>query len=539
MMNVPLVEEMPYDHKMEGFTVEQCKEIKSYCRNDVISTYEYYKYIIGETAHPTYKGKNKIQDRLDIIDELKLPARTINFSDVKIGDEYNKMGYSQLTGKNIQELYELKRTRGITKRFTFGDCIPNYVKFTTLEFQSFYNHIKGVKVSLSGKVVKKIPRKGIHKVLKNGEEIKDQEFTFHYKNTTYNIARGGLHSCESSRVIVPTENELLIDADIGSQYPRSIVKRGLFPSHLGKEWLINYNNTIERRIEYKKLSKDPKYKSLSESLKLALNGGGFGKTNENTNWQYDPKVTFSCTIGNQFEILMLIEMLEVADIHVVSANTDGIVCLFHKDLETKYFEICNEWESIVGNDDMGKLEYTYFTKLWQESVNHYIAVKKDETIKIKGRFTIYDELHKNNTDNIERITRLAIQQWVHKGIHPEETVNNCKDIFMFCIGKKAGTDYRWETSDEEGKETQYKRMIRFYISKEGVKIVKVRNEDSMTTGRDMAYYYSGRRVIICNNIDNADIQQVDRDYYIENAINVIKSIQGEHAFINKNQLTLF
>lgn len=42
---------------------------------------------------------------------------------------------------------------------------------------------------------------------------------------------------------------------------------------------------------------------------------------EGSNWQYDPFSSLSCTIGNQFEILMLVESLELAGIHVVSANT--------------------------------------------------------------------------------------------------------------------------------------------------------------------------------------------------------------------------
>lgn len=55
--------------------------------------------------------------------------------------------------------------------------------------------------------------------------------------------------------------------------------------------------------------------------KLALNAGYFGKTIETTNWQYGPEVGYYCTIGNQFEILMLIEMLSLKGIQCVSANT--------------------------------------------------------------------------------------------------------------------------------------------------------------------------------------------------------------------------
>ena len=79
--------------------------------------------------------------------------------------------------------------------------------------------------------------------------------------------------------------------------------------------------------------------AVSDALKLALNGGGFGKTNEPYNWQYSPITHFSCTIGNQFEILMLVEMLELGGFNVLSANTDGIVCQFDRSMDDKYYEI--------------------------------------------------------------------------------------------------------------------------------------------------------------------------------------------------------
>ena len=131
---------------------------------------------------------------------------------------------------------------------------------------------------------------------------------------------------------------------------------------------------------------------------------------------------FYCTIGNQFEILMLIEMLELGKIHVIGANTDGILCLFDKSLEDTHNRICEEWEVIVGNNVRGKLEHTYFKALYQESVNHYIAIKEDDSLKIKGRFEIYGELHKNNSDKISRIERLAVQEYFIKGIPVEKTI---------------------------------------------------------------------------------------------------------------------
>lgn len=60
-------------------------------------------------------------------------------------------------------------------------------------------------------------------------------------------------------------------------YPNAIRKRKLYPRHLGKEWIVGYENTITKRLEAKKqykVSKEGRFKSIDEVYKLALNGGG-------------------------------------------------------------------------------------------------------------------------------------------------------------------------------------------------------------------------------------------------------------------------
>lgn len=104
----------------------------------------------------------------------------------------------------------------------------------------------------------------------------NQEFKFKFGNTKYTFGKGGLHSIDKPRLIRPTNNEILRDADISSQYPNAIKKRRLYPRHLSKQWLEGYTDIINRRIEAKKTYKktgESKFKSLDEAFKLALNGG--------------------------------------------------------------------------------------------------------------------------------------------------------------------------------------------------------------------------------------------------------------------------
>lgn len=519
MIDVEDVEELPYPHYQEQFTDQELDKIIEYCWKDVTVTHKFYQYTIGETEQEFYKGKNKIQDRLDIIEELALPEETINYSDVKIGDEINKRGYCSIKGITEYQLKDIRKARKATRKLTFGSCIPDYIKFQTPELQQFLEKISPVKVNMS--------------------EGSKQGFHLKFRGVHYLIARGGIHSIDPPRLIIPGPNEILRDADVGSQHPTTIVKRKLYPDHLGPEWLVNYEATVIRRKDYKARGKENRrYQGLSDMFKLSLNGGGFGKTIDKTNWQYGPEVGFSCTIGNQFEILMLAEMMELEGIKVVSANTDGILCLFDRKKEDAYYRICQQWEEIVGNTKEGKLEFTDFTKLAQESISHYMAVKPDGKLKIKGRLTVDGEVNKNNTKDLGRIERKAIVEYFSKGTPVEETIRNSRNIFDFFFGIKASRDYHYEAIHQDGSVEVYKRIIRYYVSTKGHKLIKVKNEDSASTGVDMSHVSDG--VIIMNKkIDMSwEDYRIDYSYYIQKAQAVIDRIEGKKDK-NKNQLTLF
>lgn len=507
-----------------------------YRRNDVKATCLLLDYTLGNVEHEVYKGKNKIQDRLDIIEEFKLLPEAMNYSDVKIGDELNKLGYMQL--KKITDpkvLYDLKRNRKGRTGFTYGDCIPKYVTFTSTEFKALYERIAPIKVSI-------IDRKD-----KNGKK-KTQEFSFTFNGTTYTIAKGGIHSNEKNRIIIPEAHEILMDADVSSQYPNAIFKRKLFPSHLGPEWLTMYGGTIERRLSFKSKGKtDKRAKGIAEMLKLSLNGGGFGKLNEPTNWQYDPFAAFSCTIGNQFEILMLIEALETeGGIHVISANTDGIVCLFDRSKLNDYYRICHEWEIKVGNTEMGQLEYTEYSKMVQKSVNDYLAIDKDGKVKKKGDFMTEFELNKNRS---RRILPLIYENYFTKNISPEETIGNHKELSDFCAAVKASWEYHYEAiNPTSGEKDTYNRILRYFVSREGKLLLKVKNEGSEATGpeisnveaRDFGHWWTKE----CNSYAGRGIEEINTKYYLDDAWTFIRSIEhsfkkGKKVTFNKDQTSMF
>ena len=211
MMNMD-VEEMPVHHTVDTLTEDEMQLVKDYRRHDVIATLCLLYLTLGQPDDVVsllkdvfnlevnidelkdYKGKNKIQDRLDLIEGDILPG-CLNYSDSKIGDELNKLSYCKLSGKKMADLFTLRKSRGRTKRFTYGDAIPTYVTFKTPEFQKLYDSVKDVKVSLIDK--------------------DKQEFPFSYNGTNYLIARGGIHSGEKNRMIKRAPGMRLTDADVG------------------------------------------------------------------------------------------------------------------------------------------------------------------------------------------------------------------------------------------------------------------------------------------------------------------------------------
>lgn len=477
MMNMD-VEEMPVHFSKKGLTDEDIISTKTYRRHDIMATLgmlyltlgqvEKIKEVNGGHELPElkdYKGKNKIQDRFDVKRETKLEC--LNWSDVKIGEEWNKLDY--MLAEGIKDPYSLipKSMKSIYGQ-KFKNFFPKTLEFTTLHLQKFAKEF--------GETVIKKPK------MVGKRREKAQEFPIVVGSTKYTVAKGGIHSCEKNRKLIPSPEYILRDADVGSQYPNAIVKFEIYGPHLKITILEQYQGKIKKRIHYKNLAKELKgkgeleqsriYSSIQEMLKLCLNGGYFGKLGQPGSFLEYQEGLLKCCIGNEIEILMAIEMMEEAGFQVLSGNTDGFVTLFPKDKEGLYNEICKKWEEKVGNVEMGKLEYTDFAGLWQESINHYIALKTDGTVKKKGRFCTELEIYK---DKSERIIALAMEEYFINKKDPIEYIKNHKNIFDFCIGVKAFGDLYYEEQWEENGEVKVKRhkkLIRYYLSNKGTTLWK-------------------------------------------------------------------
>lgn len=272
------------------------------------------------------------------------------------------------------------------------------------------------------------------------EEIKALKLDIN--GSVYRMGIGGLHSSESTAAHHSDENYILIDKDVTSYYPFIILNLGLFPHHLGPTFLHVYKNIVDRRIAAKARGD----KVTADSLKITINGS-FGKLGSKYSILYSPDLLIQVTVTGQLSLLMLIERLEMAGIHVVSANTDGIVIKCPRNGQHVMDAIIAQWEKDTGFQTEG----TIYKALYSRDVNNYIAVKEDGSTKCKGAYAnpwaskknMAERLHKNPTTTI---CVEAVEALLTKNIPIMTTVRGCKDITKFVSVRsvKGGAVKVWE-----------------------------------------------------------------------------------------------
>jgi len=511
------IEEMPIHFKKPDLTMEERQTIRDYCKNDVMKTYDFYKITIGETDHPLYRGNNQIELRMDIEQEFGIPC--MNYSDSKIGDEMIKKYYCE--EKKLDPL-KLPRKGTFRKAIYLKNCIAPYVKFKTFQLDQFLKNLKT-------------------KSLFMNEEFKE---SINFYGNVYSFMQGGLHTENKPKVFEADEDHLIIDWDVSSYYPATIINNGRYPAHLGKEFLKGYRKMFERRLELKPLAKtDKKIKGIVGALKLAVNSV-YGKSSDMTNWIYDRELTMFTTITGELSLMMLIEEYELKDIRVISANTDGVTIKIHKDDLNKMFKINEAWCTATGYE----LERADYKKIIFSTVNDYIAVKTDGEVKKKGDFLTDFELHKNKSG---RVIPIALEKYFLDGIPVEETIRNHRNIYDFCIRQKATRDFHYEGySDIEGSSnrhtTVYNKLIRYYVANKGEKILKIKNEECQTNAAAVSQIEAGEWLCkVCNYLPReTSVLQADinYDYYIEKAENMVFKIKVGKKRITKtipNQTKLF
>ena len=509
-MDLENIEEMPIHHTKENMTQDEIALTRDYCINDIMATYEFYKITIGDTNHPLYKGNNQIELRQDIYEEFGIPC--LNYSDSKIGDEMIKKYYCQEKGI----LYnDLPKKGFFRKEILVKNCIAEYVTFQTPELQKFYKLVRKQKLTM----------------------VDDFKESLEFYGNIYTFAKGGLHTENKPKVFEADDETKILDWDVSSYYPAIIINNGRYPQHLGKEFLRGYKQMFDKRLELKPLAKkDKKIKGIVGALKLAVNSV-YGKSSDMQNWIYDRQLTMFTTITGELSLLMLIEQYELNGIKVISANTDGVTIMVTNELLQKMHEINKWWMNLTTYE----LEKTDYQKIIFSTVNDYLAIKTDGEIKKKGDFLTDFELHKNKS---ARVVPLALEQYFVHDIPVADTITNHSNIYDFALRQKASKDFHYEGLSD-GNRTVYNKLIRYYVSNKGEKLMKIKNPECQSNAADASQVEAGEWVMtVCNHLlPDHSLDNINHAYYIERANRILEKIQfagrKRKIIVNPNQMSLF
>lgn len=479
-----------------------CDWTKPLPLEDFDSMIDYNINDIESTSELLNRCKKDVDLRITIEDEYGV--RVLSKDGVNIGMKILTQKYLEKTGLTWWDIKDLRSPMSV---IPLKDVILPFIKYDSPILQRVLEDMKNQIVSPG--------RKGY-------------ENKFVFNNLRYSVGVGGIHSVNSPEIIIPRDDEMLIDIDVASLYPSMLIEYEFYPRHLGKEFLEVYKQIKDERIE----AKHNGDKVKNETLKLALNGLSGNLQNEH-NFCYSPFAVMQIRINGQLLLLMLAEKLTQIGCRIVQANTDGLFVLLKKDAYSKVNSICREWEQLTKLT----LEEDRFKAMYQYAINDYFAITEDNKVKEKGMFITAVKLGKGLTP---KIIPKAVISFFKDGIPVEDTIKNCTDIRDFLMSEKTGKQWHVEYMNEEQQRTN-----RFYASTNGGYLWKWK-DTGHKEGEIITYTepYVGERkykasarqyqnmltasgVTLLNKFDDKPIEErkINYRYYIMEAYKIIRDLK--------------
>jgi len=489
------IKEMPISHT-KILTVSETIQTLEYCFNDVLVTILLYNYL-----------KDVFKTRLEIIrdegiTDKKEVEKYMSANKAKLGDMYGEKLYHKYTNIPIKEFTKPNHVK-ITQ-VALVDLISPKVKFKTELFNKLLDEIKGTVINAKDELT----------------------FSITCNNTLYNFKKGGLHSKDSPNEFYETDKVLVKDYDKKSFYPNLIVEGKIEPSHLQQGV---FYEMVKSKIEERLAIKGDKTKaSKVYTIKIMLNSWVFGKLGMPGSWTEDLVALFKTTINGQLYLLMIIEELELNQVaHVISANTDGFTSLIPISKVDEFYRITKYYAKYFNIDG----DYTDYKAYIRISVNNYMAICTDGTLKIKGSsFLNKTDITKGYGSPI--CAKALINYYTYKNsdikkANVESYIKNSNDIFDFILTQTMSSSYKcYITNSIQGKITKEKlqRTIRYFISTKGGIITKERVGKKKY---EIQKVISNGYVTLFNNFypkPSVADYGVHFDYYIKETLRQIEAI---------------
>jgi hypothetical protein len=458
-IHAPKLQDLPFPPH-NTLTYEQKLIVRHYCMNDLLDT------VLLTTAV-------KPQLELRCVMSMQYGIDLRSHSDAQIAENIihklvNDKADTFITRPNIE----------VGRAYKYN--IPSFLKFKSNLMQTVLSVVKDSQfiVGENGRI---------------GLPLKLSSLNIVINKCTYQLGIGGLHSKEKCSAYQATNEMIIRDRDVTSYYPMIILNQNLAPKNMGKHFSNVYRRIVNERIDAKHRGN----KVIAECQKIIINSS-FGKMGNQYSYLYSPQLIIQITVTGQLALLMLIETLELAGIEVVSGNTDGIVIYTHKHNEVKLNAIVHEWENITGF----KTEETIYKAIYSRD---YIAIKEDNSVKLKGAYRLKD-ISKNP---VNEVCINAVVNFLTMGTSMEEWVTTCIDIRDFLT----------------------LRVVRGGAFKDGEFLGKtVRWYKSTNCPGPISYAKSGNDVPLTNGCralqELPDVMPTDVDYnwYIKNCYAILEDI---------------
>ena len=481
-------------------------------------TNDFDRYILPKYVEPMlHYNKNDVYLVCEIArqkpDEIKLryslgAAFNLNLlcaARSSIADKLLYKFYSERSGLTIDKFKDLRTQR---TALSFNKIIFPHICFKTKQLQDLLKDMKKV-------VIYRTNKDAFEKVIQ-------------FYGTTYTIATGGLHSQDRPAVLTSTDKYTYVHYDISSFYPSVMVAYNIAPKHLN-------NNVFVKMVDYFRLTrikckhtKDEDglvvagvhNKLAAEALKIVINAI-YGKFGFEMFFLFDRFAQMQVTINGQLMVMMVVEALELDGIHVVSANTDGIIVKLPKDKEEDFKRITDDWcaQNKLGADSE---RYKLFVT---RDINNYFDIQSNDKVEYKGGLDPKQYLKDLKKGYDMPVVAKAVFEYFAHDTPVMETLRNHKDILDFCKTQNVGKQFEVVYQKvENGKviDVRSQRHVRFYVSSKGVIIMK-----ENVNSNQRSVLASGKPVIILNKLDDKDIslRNIDYKYYYEEAYKIINPIK--------------
>ena len=422
-----------------------------------------------------------------------------------IADKLTTKFYSDMSGLHKDAFFKLRTQR---TKLSFNKIIFPHIKFKTKELQDLLEDMKSVSIYHTNK------------------DSFSRTITFY--GTTYTLATGGIHSVDAPGILKSDDKYVYLHHDYTSYYPFIMRSYKVCPKHLNVGAFIRMiSYLIDTRVKCKHTSDSEGFvvpgvhnKVAAEALKIVINSI-YGKLGSELFFLYDRFAQMQVTINGQLMTMTLIEELELNGIHVVSANTDGIVIKLPRDKFDLYKEITSRWNE---TNKMGA-DYELYDMLVVRDVNNYFDIQTNGKIEFKGSLDPKQYIKDLKKGYDMPVVAQAVFNYFVHNIPVMDTLRNHKNILDFCktqnVGRQFDVVYGKIINNVPTMITS-QRHVRFYVSNTGIKLLKQHTVTGKTSN-----LASGLPVTLLNDLDDKPIEERDINYkyYYEEAYKIIDPIK--------------